>query len=361
MSSSRISFIGYYFFLTLTVFLFSCKSLVSPKSKIKFSRSINITQGVKDMDLRFGSHLIEQQKATYLVYLNNYQKIIFVNLNDSLDKPEIDFMQYISGCKVFDARLDSAFLYFWNHDNKTFTVFLHNKGRLLEVKKQYNLSKILDWNQYYIKYQPGNTFAIVYPALYLAYGIYNPGTTFLDSTAYLKINLFDSLRNYSIAKVGPQPVATRKGLYYEYDSFISQIGDSELVIGYRSYDSVYKLNGNTSQVVGKNSFSDNSGFLKFDRKQEPDLSYVREYSQTTELNINNIFLNNKNLLIVKRLKTNDIYDKKFYELYILNSDLKVVLNKAIADNINPHFLYAYSKGFLCLDSSLSKALYYELF
>ncbi len=361
MSSSRISFIGYYFFLTLTFFLFACRSMVSPKSKIKFSRSINITQGLKDIDSRFGSHLIEQQKATYLVYLNNFQKIIFVNLDDSTDRPEIDFMQYVSDCKVFDARLDSSFLYFWNHDNKTFTIFLHNKGTHLEVKKQYNLSKILDWNQYYIKYQPRNTFTIIYPILYLAYGVYNPATTFLDSTAYLKISLFDSLRNYSFTKVGPQPVATRKGLYYEYDSFISQIGDSELVIGYRSYDSVYKLNGRTSLVVEKNSFTDNSGFSKFDRKQESNLAYIREYSQTTELNINNIFLNNKNLLIVKRLKTNDIYDTKFYELYILNSDLKVVLNRAIADIINPNFLYAYSKGFLCLDSSLSKAFYYEIF
>lgn len=334
--------------------------LIKSKNEIfleKYSFPIQLPSNLKSQDERFESVLYEKNKKTYLLFLTRNFELTYVNINDTNEIFQYDISTIIGRPTSFESHVNNDTIYFWNHNQKLLSVFKIVNNNEINFLNLYDLSRLLDWKYYYIKYQNRNTFKVINNCLFLSYGILNNPPSYLDNYAFMKINLLDSNKISTPHKIGIVPKYYINGNRYLYDIYLNNIDSNNIVLFYQSSDSVYALDLN-SKILKSLKFSSDSHFPNFDRNREQDLSYVRQYSQLTEVNEFALKYSNS-YLIAKRKERNDYQEEKMFTIYIFDS---VLMNKKILTCeklISPSNLYKYKSGIVRLDTTTSKAYYYE--
>jgi hypothetical protein len=97
----------------------------------------------------------------------------------------------------------------------------------------------------------------------------------------------------------------------------------------------------------------------YDKSQEKDLGYMRQYAMTEENNAR-IFRCKEHIVIIKRVKRSSMLDPFVFEYLVLDKHLKMVRYNRINHPINPNLSYPYREGFMLTDRNLGKGYYYEI-
>src|SRR5215831_7608888 len=311
------------------------------------------------MDPRFGSFLRNNDSSCEFIFLDYEMNINFYNPSLNTFRKS-DMSPHLKNLKLFSARLINNLLYLLDCDHKTFSVFNVGDSNRPTPLHVWDLNNILNWNQYYLRFQYRNLFEIRDSLLYLSYGRYNTDACCLDTTAWLMLNLADERHNFSVKKIFPYPSEFLKGEHYNLNTWICFPGNNMLCAGFHACNRLYRcMPGQTVFFVSE--FERHSWYRKFEREKLNNLGYIRWHTFTDESNENAIILNNGTLLIIKRLRREEIKDISKYEYYLLDSTFSLLSHNTFQQAIHPGFCYAWKKGFLVLTENLDKAFYYEAY
>ena len=124
-------------------------------------------------------------------------------------------------------------------------------------------------------------------------------------------------------------------------------------------DSVYKA-GPDGRVLAAAPLEQNRRFDAFDWSKEKNMGYIRKYSMETEQNERIELLQDKWIVICKKLHRDHYTDHQYYKYFVLDTSLQVRYADTIRPACYPTMLTGCQKGFLMLGDSLKKAVYYEV-
>jgi len=218
---------------------------------------------------------------------------------------------------------------------------------------------MLDWKNYYLRCQARNVFEVKGNQLFLAYGIYNARSC-LDTAAYLEIDLSKPNDHLLINKVFSYPKEYYRSYHYKTDTWLRFEDSSDQYIGFANNNTLYKASSSESGY-STISFEKQSAFRAFNWSRVNNLAYIRWFVITDESNDNAVILNNNTLLIIKRLRRNEITEECEYEYYILDRNMNTIHHNSFQQSIHPWFCYAWKNGFLVFSKKLDKAFYYETY
>lgn len=351
-----------YLLLTLLVSCAEKNKLALPE----YTRAVRLQEGLplSSALLRdYIPHIDLYHFAPSLIRFRNRDKICFLNLQrnafllfDLLDSTRIDSLP-------FAPRNGNGF--FANHTGGTFYLF-YPSLHLLEVQ-QLTDDSLAFTQQYVLPAVPRDYvfdeeagFRILdgaTPRVLISYGAFSSRKyNFRDPQG---IFILLDPAGTSLMKRGQFPDAFfRTKQYYSGTRFTT---DSLHHIYYlhELQDSIYKADAD-GRVLAAAALEQNQRFDAFDWSKETNLSYVRKYSMETEMNERIEMIQDKWLVICKKLHRDHYTDSQYYKYFVLDTDLRVQYADTIRPACYPTMLTPWRSGFLMLGDSLKKAVYYEV-
>jgi hypothetical protein len=175
----------------------------------------------------------------------------------------------------------------------------------------------------------------------------------LDSSIFLYIT-----SSKQVKKIGKYPKSfhTEKlrftETYFDVDSM------SNIYYVHASYDSVFKIdiNGVTQNRGIIHEVVDRSPYKQ---KEIGDLVYVRKYEHESEKNISLKIIQNKYIVILKKLAEKNLMKDPLYKYFIYDTELNKVCADTIKQNIIPN-LFETKNGFFVISKNVDKFFSYEL-
>lgn len=362
----------------LVACLFSCSE--SKLSKV-YSGMLKL-QGVYDfkdsVSLKVNQSFLVQSVVnnndTFLVTINgnylSFTNLFNENRSFSINLKETFFgfsnYLYYKISDTFFYVLDAKFNLFKNQ---------HVQQMLLTYKIDYNLKKLIISNISFLPMRLNfgivsdsdrvirsnlySTIDIVKDKILLSYGIYNNKWHSFDNNSYMELNLKDT-NAIEITLNLPVPEYYRKGKSYSSIIWLTRFDDSLLINGFGSLDSIYLFNLNSNTILKRIKFSASSDFDNFDNNKSMNLAYTRKFELTNEANVN--FIVNKTsqrLLLIKRLKKQNINDTSVYEYYLFDKNLNTLAFNRFTQDVLPISCIPFRNGYLLLNRDRKKAYYYE--
>ncbi len=356
-------------FLLIVICQFSC---YSPKKHVKFFNNISVKETInlqrnllnRKTDVYFGIQNVSNEDGSFFVSFAA-NKFRFENLFDSSKSFTLNCSEIFLGFSEFlVAKIDKTNLYILDGEKKVVIFYkLNYKTQKAVLEKYYIIPDKLELDfskSRSIRFTVKDPFVINDSNLFICYSINNAvENNFLDDNAYLLVNMYDSLLNEFIPDL-PIPDRYKKYNNYSANTFLKVINDSLLLYGFGAYDSLYIYNKKSNALTKRIDFSNNSNYRDFIRKKSKDLGYVRRFELTDELN-ENIIINEKarRILIIKRLRKENINDSSTYVYYLLNNSLEVLAFNKFEKAILPNYSMPYKDGFFIADESKKIGYYYE--
>jgi hypothetical protein len=101
-------------------------------------------------------------------------------------------------------------------------------------------------------------------------------------------------------------------------------------------------------------------FLKYKNANNTDLSYVRFFSETTEMNIFLALINNKYLIAVKQLKKEKVTQPSQYKYIVMDKNLHKLYADTLPPDVLPSSIGSFENKFFFFDGFCTKIYLYEL-
>lgn len=350
------------------LYLLSCWSFISscsPKEctsyigHLNYDTILSFSQPVLTLDKvhRFGIHLYTDKDSNYLLTMDREKNIVLQSLSNStkLTLSSLDFHQ--TG-QLLPSRLVHDSLFVMDFDSNNLYLFRVTPGKLVRLKKIHYGEVFDNWSESGFDTQHYEPFEVFNNTGYFPYRINVSGTNFTDTTTHIGIPLLDSVVNRNkIQRWLPAPTEYRKETVRNPHIFLKKMDDSICLEGFGFVDTLHLYNYHTGLPVKKISFNKCSQFRKFKPKQVYDLAYVRWHDATTEENTK-ILVNKNRILLIKRLRRNEITDTAKYEYYYFDKDLNLLKHNLFEHSIREEHCFVYKDGFLLFDNKLMKAYYY---
>jgi len=347
--------------LLLVLFHISCKSFeknYTDTLRVEKEIILDSSFSYSTPNKLFGIHFVNYNGLQYVAFLDHDSFIKFLPLDKEVNERKLDFEPVlVKTSNYFSIRFYDSKLFLLDISKTLLQVFNYESDTLFEAKR-YDFSQLLDWRKYYIKHQFNNSFEIFDSLIFLSYGIHNSKSNYLDDRSYL-ITKLDSGLKYHLDRELNYPKQFRKGRQYSTDTYLRMINDSCLLYTFKSMDSIYIYNFKSGKIIFSSEFNKFSQYRQFEKKKAMDLGYVRWYEFTNEMNVNVVVSDGK-IIILKRLKKENINDKSNYEYYVLDASLGLIYNNKFEVDVNPNYCFPSSNGFIIFDKSMLKAYQYAM-
>jgi hypothetical protein len=319
-------------------------------NKLKNERYFGIKHIYTD-SLNYISYVLDNKKLSFQC-IEQHDKDFIIDFPDTLLFNEI-YDVFISDSLVFvlnDRRKDYQF------DNPVLLMYLRREKNNWDLIKSWDLSTLLNWEFYYIRWQTTGTFLIKDNNLYLAYGIRNENQNFLDIYSYLQINLAENTPK-SFSKILSYPKQFIKRKQNNNDTYLRVFNDSIFLYGFKSMDSLFLVNREGDKLSIK-KFSHKNNYQEFEKEKKTDLGYLRWYESTNEAIVNEI-INNYGIIIIKRRKRDEINSKIIFDFYYFDHKLNLKSVVFCEDPISNMF-YPYKNGIITFNKTYDTLYHYSI-
>ncbi len=220
-------------------------------------------------------------------------------------------------------------------------------ARLHTIKQLNNYLPMLPYSAQIIKYQGHYCFIYNYQL------IKTKQLNFLDSSPFLIVT--DSLK---FIKLGQYPSYLHKEKTRLTETFFLVDSISNIYYFHSGYDSVYKIN-TEGTILARGVLHDSPVREKFKPSKDGDLAYIRKYEAGNEKNIALSLMQNKYLVVLKRLAEPDLLKPKKYKYFIFDKALNKLFADTVRHTITPYVLST-ANGFLLFSENFKETYNYEV-
>lgn len=341
----------------------SCKSSREYHGSVTHKKIYSIDENyfpISSMNYQFNTHFATLGTEDYFVYLDSHESIVLRSANFSNKKKiSIDFSHIVSKLGYFSVRFVKDSIYLLDITNRKLLRFLITEHSI-NLIATFDFKHLFDWERYSLTFQFNNCFEIDPPYLYLPYALNDSKSNFLPDTAFLKIELGqDSI--YKITnKILFHPPELKKRTSRDTYPILTKINDTAFVLGFEGNDSIYLYNPIFNRITKRQKFEKHFSYRQFKSSKATDLSYVRWFDQTAEMNLKILYDKRENLMIIRKLQKDKIIEENSYAYYILDLNLNVKAFNVFPYKIDPFLCFSYQKGFLVFTKDRTQAYYYEV-
>jgi hypothetical protein len=207
----------------------------------------------------------------------------------------------------------------------------------------------------YAFYNDGDAFRVIGDKCFFQISGKSKRDNYTDEYLYL---VFEP-QSRTFYKVFLSPDEYAEGLRDSRNTFLLSMEDHVQLCFFENIDRALVYDLRRKEPVRSIDFNPYANYQVYDKSQEKDLGYMRQYAMTEENNAR-IFRCKEHIVIIKRVKRSSMLDPFVFEYLVLDKHLKMVRYNRINHPINPNLSYPYREGFMLTDRNLGKGYYYEI-
>ena len=322
-------------------------------SEINTEQIFQILQKKKPDDI-FGYHLVDDRLGYRFVFLNQFGQLDvfdFENLNNHWIIP---FKNKVRPAEYYNSLFNKDTFHYVDLWGKKYFEYKIEKDSTFSLIDSLDFSKIQGFKNYYISTNLGaQSLSYKYPYILVPYG-HNKKKNFIDTWAYLKINL----KTKKVEKVIKYPECYQCSNIYDQNSTTVFNTDGSIICLFDQFDGLNYLSDDGKRDTISQLYH-NCSYVAFDKSKEQNLAYVRKYLENGEKNIKLLIVNDIYHIVIKRNYKKELSDKSTYSIFVFDSRLNQIYSENIIHPVFTPAIFEYKKGFLIFNDSLSKAYYYD--
>jgi len=325
----------------------------------KIKLNISIDSGYKKRSLAFRETVNMIFGKYYLNYINKSKELIYRPLFTNEQSHAIPINKFLeNNSSSFSVVVKDSIIYSFIKGQSI--VYALHIGQDFTIKQidSFNFDKDYDKDEIYIKGSIDQPFQIIDNSFFFPIGSLSKRKKFVNGKAYLAI-INTNNEEVKATQILPSPQEYIDGLRQSMVTFIVGTKNNEAALLFQDIDRIVSFNTADMNITGTNDFNPYSNFEPYDYDQGRDLGYVRVYAETNEANLKIISLNN-GIVIIKKVRSKNIYEKGGFEYLVLNNKNKLVNYDSIPYQIQPFLSFAYENGFVLMNSNMSDGYYYEI-
>ena len=322
-------------------------------SEINTEQIFQILHEKKSDDI-FGYHLVANKLGYRFVFLNKFGQLEVFDFQNLNNHWVIPFKNIVRPAEYYNSLFSNDTFHYVDLWGKKYFEYKVERDSSFSLIDSIDLSKIQGFEHYYISTNLGTqSLAYKYPYILVPYG-HNTKKNFIDTWAYLKINL----QTKKVAKVIRYPECYQCSNIYDQNSTTVFNADGSIICLFDQFDELHYLSTEEKRDTVFQLYHTCS-FVAFDKSKEQNLAYIRKYLENGEKNIKVLNVNDIYHVVIKRNFKKELTDKSTYSIFVFDSQFKQVYSENIFHPVFTPTIFEYKKGFLIFNDSLNKAYYYD--
>jgi hypothetical protein len=301
----------------------------------------------------YGFQLFESSDKAFLVYITSGGQMKFVGLTDSSMNYTIDVTSFIRDEQYPRFLIVKDSLYFFKPKGKTITLAKITADFRLANAQVFQLKLDREGSDFYFMWNAGYAnFNVTFPNVLMPYGK-SFKRNYIDTTAYISYNLLTDHYN----KIIKYPECYEHCNINGYQSAVL-VKDQSIYCVFKKHDEVFQfdLEGN---LIANSVMLHDCKLEEFDKGKKDNLAYVRKYQLLGEYNCQILINDKKDLMVIKKLKSEELSDQSGYEVFIFNANLEQCASVNLNRTLYPFTTFTYREGFLLFQEKLAAAFYYD--